>query len=71
LIESANLRIQEAVLTGESEPVEKETKAIDRKDLAIGDRRNMLFMGTAATYGRGTGVVVRTGMKRNSGVLLK
>jgi P-type Ca2+ transporter type 2C len=67
LIESANLRIQEAILTGESEPVEKEVRAIDRKDVAIGDRRNMLFMGTAATYGRGNCVVVRTGMQTELG----
>jgi P-type Ca2+ transporter type 2C len=67
LIESANLRIQEAVLTGESEPVEKEIRAIDRKDISIGDQRNMLFMGTAVTYGRGTSVVVRTGMQTELG----
>jgi P-type Ca2+ transporter type 2C len=67
LIESANLRIQEAILTGESEPVEKETGAIDRKDISIGDQRNMLFMGTTVTYGRGTSVVVRTGMQTELG----
>jgi P-type Ca2+ transporter type 2C len=67
LLESANLRIQESVLTGESEPVEKETAAIDRDNLAVGDQRNMLFMGTAATYGRGTGVIVRTGMRTELG----
>jgi P-type Ca2+ transporter type 2C len=67
LIESANLRIQESVLTGESEPVEKDTEVVNRENLAIGDQRNMLFMGTAATYGRGTAVVVRTGMRTELG----
>lgn len=67
VIESVNLRVQEAVLTGESEPVEKESAAIHREDLGIGDRRNMVFMGTIATFGRGTVVVTETGMATELG----
>ena len=57
IIESANLRTDEAPLTGESMPVAKETQAIDA-DVGLGDRRNMLFASTVATYGRGRAVVV-------------
>ena len=55
LVEAANLRIQEALLTGESEPVEKITRRSRRlaAATALGDRRNMAFMGTTVTYGRG------------------
>jgi Ca2+-transporting ATPase len=67
LLESANMRTQEAALTGESEPVEKTTVALRQPDLPLGDRRNMAYMGTMVTYGRGVGVVVRTGMETELG----
>lgn len=67
VIESVNLRAEEAALTGESVPVEKTDKRLENEKLQIGDRRNLLFMGTAVTYGRGTGVVVNTGMKTELG----
>ncbi|NJL34869.1 MAG: cation-translocating P-type ATPase, partial [Chloroflexaceae bacterium] len=67
LLQSAALRMQEAALTGESEAVEKTAAALDRPDLAIGDRRNMAFMGTHVVYGRGTGLVVATGMQTELG----
>jgi len=62
LVESVNLRVQEAALTGESEPIEKHTDALAGPELSIGDRVNMAYMGTLVTYGRGRGVVVATGM---------
>ncbi len=61
LLESANLRIQEASLTGESEPSDKNTQRLASADLPIGDRCNMAYMGTVITYGRGLGVVTATG----------
>jgi Ca2+-transporting ATPase len=67
LLESVNLRIQEATLTGESEPVEKETRAFPDHDLGIGDRRNMAHMGTVVTYGRGKALVVETGAQTELG----
>jgi Ca2+-transporting ATPase len=67
LVETANLRIQEATLTGESEPVDKHVDVLDRDDLALGDRRNMGYSGTQVTYGRGRGVVVATGMRTELG----
>ena len=62
LVESINLKVEEAALTGESEPVDKITDPIDKNDLPIGDRKNMVFMGTVITYGRGTAVITETGM---------
>ncbi|MBX3413757.1 MAG: cation-translocating P-type ATPase [Pirellulales bacterium] len=67
LIHSASVRAQEAALTGESEPVEKEVEAIDRDDLSLGDRVNMVYMGTAITYGHGRAVVTETGMRTELG----
>ena len=66
LIEVANLKTDEAPLTGESMPVSKETRPIDG-DAGLGDRHNMLFSGTVATYGRGRAVVVATGMDTEVG----
>lgn len=67
LVESANLRVQEASLTGESESVDKIQKAMEKLEVPIGDRHNMVYMGTSATYGRGTGIVVGTGMNTELG----
>jgi Ca2+-transporting ATPase len=67
LYESANLRVMEASLTGESEPVEKSPAALQKADMPLGDRHNMLFMGTSVTYGRGTAIVVETGMNTQLG----
>jgi len=67
IIESANLRVEEAALTGESEPVEKEIGALAGTQIQLGDRRNMAYTGTVVTYGRGVGVVVETGMRTELG----
>ncbi|WP_373738870.1 cation-translocating P-type ATPase, partial [Jeotgalibaca porci] len=66
LIESNSLKIEEAALTGESVPVEKELVDIDA-DAGIGDRLNMAFSSTNVTYGRAAGVVVGTGMNTEVG----
>ncbi|MGB3989525.1 MAG: HAD-IC family P-type ATPase, partial [Acetivibrionales bacterium] len=69
LIEASSLRIEEASLTGESVPVEKDTAAIaaETSDVPLGDRRNMAYMGTNVVYGRGEGVAVATGMGTEMG----
>ena len=67
LIESASLQTAEAALTGESLPVTKDTAPIEAGDVPLGDRANMVFSGTAATYGHGTAVVTATGMRTEMG----
>ena len=67
IIEAANLKAQESSLTGESVPVEKDTEAIEEKEVGIGDRLNMLFSSSLVTYGRGKGIVVETGMTTEVG----
>ncbi|MDX2136961.1 MAG: cation-translocating P-type ATPase [Chloroflexota bacterium] len=67
LVEAANLAVAEAALTGESQPVEKNIKVIHEADMPLGDRHNLVYMGTAVTYGRGTALVVETGMQTELG----
>ena len=67
LIEAANLKADEAALTGESVPVEKLAQALPIAALPVGDRKNMVYAGTAVTYGRGCAVVVATGMQTEFG----
>ena len=67
LIESVNLQVEEAALTGESIPIHKRTEPLSVEGLTLGDRNNMVFGGTIVTYGRGRGVVVETGMKTEVG----
>jgi len=67
LFESVNLKIDEAALTGESVPVEKQTGALKPDKVAIADRGNMVYAGTVVTYGRGRAVVVATGMNTEFG----
>ncbi|HOD49375.1 MAG TPA: cation-translocating P-type ATPase [Candidatus Hydrogenedentes bacterium] len=71
LVESINLQIEEASLTGESVAVEKHCDALPDGELALGDRKNMAYAGTAATYGRGRGVAVATGMSTEFGKIAR
>ena len=67
LIDSANLKVQEASLTGESVPSEKEAEDLLPEDCPLGDRSNMAYTSAIVTYGRATGVVVATGMDTEVG----
>ena len=70
LLESASLQIEEAALTGESVPVHKVIEALgfnDDKDVPLGDRKNMCYMGSTVVYGRGKALITRTGMKTEMG----
>lgn len=71
IIESASLKIEEAALTGESVPVNKFIDIINlkdtEKDVPLGDRKNMMYMGSSVVYGRGRAVVTATGMNTEMG----
>ena len=67
LIESASLRVTEASLTGESHAIDKNTATLVGEDLPLGDRHNLVYMGTAVNYGRGVAVVIETGMRTQLG----
>ncbi|HEX7972949.1 MAG TPA: HAD-IC family P-type ATPase, partial [Anaerolineales bacterium] len=69
LLEAFNLRIEEAALTGESVPVQKDAGARLEKEIPLGDRKNTAFMGTLVNYGRGKGIVVGTGMHTQIGLI--
>lgn len=70
ILESASLQIEEAALTGESVPVSKIVDALspgDAKSIPLGDRKNMVYMGSVVVYGRGMAVVTATGMQTEMG----
>ena len=67
LIDSSNLKIQEASLTGESVPVEKDAEMLVSAEAPLGDRLNMAYTSSIVMYGNGTGVVVGTGMHTEVG----
>ena len=70
ILESASLQIEEAALTGESVPVYKFIDILklgDGKDIPLGDRKNMVYMGSTVVYGRGRAVITRTGMDTEMG----
>jgi Ca2+-transporting ATPase len=69
LVETANLKIEEAALTGESLSVQKEARVVLTQDVPLGDRRNTAFSGTLVSYGRGKGIVVSTGMNTQIGMI--
>ena len=70
LLESASLKVEEAALTGESVPVNKKVEKLTlgkEKDIPLGDRKNMVYMGSVVVYGRGSAVITATGMDTEMG----
>lgn len=70
LLNSASMKVEEAALTGESVPVDKIMNALNlgsQKDISLGDRKNMVYMGSTVVYGRGTAVITATGMDTEMG----
>ena len=67
VLQSINMRVDEAALTGESEPVDKDDKLVFETDRPLGDRRNMVYSGTIVNYGRGEFMVTETGMETELG----
>ena len=71
LISAINLKTDESSLTGESLPVEKDADIVFSDQVGVGDRVNMVYMSTPIVYGRGEGVVVRTGIDTETGKIAK
>ena len=71
LLDAVNLRVEEASLTGESLPVQKNAATVLDRDVPLGDRQNTSFMGTLVSYGRGRGVVTSTGMHTQLGLIAR
>ena len=69
LLEAVNMRVEEAALTGESVPVQKNALLTLEAASSLGDRKNTVFMGTVVSYGRGHGVVTSTGMHTQLGLI--
>ncbi|MBR1430488.1 cation-translocating P-type ATPase [Ruminococcus sp.] len=67
ILEAAALKAEESALTGESVPSEKDSRVLEGEDVPLGDRKNMLYMGSSIAYGRAEAVVVATGMKTEMG----
>ena len=67
VLQSINMRVEEAALTGESEPVDKDADLVFETERALGDRRNMVYSGTIVNYGRGEFMVTETGMATELG----
>jgi Ca2+-transporting ATPase len=70
ILTSASMKVEESALTGESVPVDKISNVLelnDAKDIALGDRKNMVYMGTTLVYGHGTAVITSTGMDTEMG----
>lgn len=67
ILEAAALKAEESALTGESVPSEKESDTLTGEEVPLGDRKNMLYMGSSIAYGRAEAVVVATGMKTEMG----
>lgn len=67
IIECASLKSEEAALTGESVPVSKTDSIIEAEEVALGDRKNMVYLGSAIVYGRGKAIVSKTGMETEMG----
>ncbi len=67
LLECASLKVEEAALTGESVPVNKTDEIISNDNVSLGDRKNMVYMGSIIVYGRGKAIVTQTGMNTEMG----
>ena len=67
IIECASMKIEEAALTGESVPVDKQIAALTGEEVPLGDRKNMVYMGSTVVYGRGAAVITGTGMDTEMG----